>query len=183
MKDLLQARRISLIVLLVVAALLVLAVWLRGRAVPSAEKHAADQHPELFVEEMGCPRRGTILENGRRSEELALLRSDRYAYDPRDGVRAVRRYQEAEACYRAAGATSDVIRVRRSITALTARVNTDYAAARLNLVNALEQDRWSDALREIHRLLLLTDHLRRHEYVEWLKKIIGRVRARASTAV
>jgi hypothetical protein len=183
MRDLLQARRISLTVLLVSAALLVLAVWLRGRAVPSAGKRAVDQHPELFVEELACPRLGGVLENGRRSEELALLRSDRYAYDPRDGVRAVQRYQEAEACYGAAGATSDVIRVRRSITSLTARVNTDYAAARLNLVNALEQDRWSDALREIHRLLLLTDHLRRHEYVEWLEKIIGKVAARASTAV
>lgn len=183
MRNLLRTKYIGLTVLLAAAALLVVAAWLRGRAAPSAGKREAHTHPELFVEGMACPGRGGILENGRRSEELALLRSDRYAYDPRDGVRAVQRYQEAEACYRAAGATRDVVRVRRSIAALTARVNTDYAAARLNLVNALEQDRWSDALGEIHRLLLLTDHLRRHEYVEWLKKIIGRVAARASTGV
>lgn len=183
MRELLQSKHVNLIALLVAAALFVVAAWLRGGAVPSAGTPAADPHPELFVEEVACPRRGGVLEDGRRSEELALLRSDRYAYDPRDGVRAVQRYQEAEACYRAAGATSDVVRVRRSIAALIARVNTDYAAARLNLVNALEQDRWSDALREIHRLLLLTEHLRRHGYVEWLKRIIGRVAARASTAV
>jgi hypothetical protein len=183
MRGLLQTKRISLVVVLLAAGVLVVAAWLRSRAVPSAGKRATDPHPELFVQEMACPRRGGALQDGRRSEEFALLRSDRYPYDPRDGVRAVQRYQEAEACYRAAGATSDVVRVRRSIAALTARVNTDYAAARLNLVNALEQDRWSDALREIHRLLLLTEHLRRHEYVEWLKKIIGRVAARASTAV
>jgi hypothetical protein len=60
-------------------------------------------------------------------------------------------------------------------------VNTDYAAARLNLFNALEQERWSVALSEIRRLLLLTDHIGRHEYVEWLNEIIGRVTAKAST--
>ena len=80
-----------------------------------------------------CPPRGDALENGRRSEELARLRTDRYAYDPRDGVRAVRRYQEAESCYRAAGDELGAHRVRRASAALTARVNTDYAAARLNL--------------------------------------------------
>jgi len=61
-------------------------------------------------------------------------------------------------------------------------VNTDYAAARLNLANALEQERWLDALSEIRRLLLLTQHVRRNEYVEWLNQTIGRVAARASTA-
>ncbi|MGB5522971.1 MAG: hypothetical protein WBM96_10420, partial [Polyangiales bacterium] len=61
------------------------------------------------------------------------------------------------------------------------RVNTDYAAARLNLVTALDQSRWSDALSEIHRLLLLTEHVRRHGYVEWLNEIVGKIAARAST--
>jgi hypothetical protein len=51
----------------------------------------------------------------------------------------------------------------------------------LNLLNALEQERWSAALSEIRRLLRLTDHIGRHEYVEWLKKIIGTVAAKAST--
>jgi hypothetical protein len=49
------------------------------------------------------------------------------------------------------------------------------------LVNALEQKRWPAALSEIHRLLLLTQHLVGDEYVEWLKKIIGRVAAEASS--
>ena len=61
-------------------------------------------------------------------------------------------------------------------------MNTDYAAARLNLLNALERERWSVALTEIRRLLLLTDHVGRHEYVEWLREIIGRVSVKASSA-
>lgn len=71
--------------------------------------------------------------------------------------------------------------MHRAIAELTTRVNTDYAASRLNLLNALEQERWSAALSEIRRLLLLTDHIGRHEYVEWLSKTIGRVAAKAST--
>ncbi len=182
MTGLLGIRPKGLIVLLAAFALAALAWWFGGRATPSARDHPVDGYPELFVEAVACPHRGDVLENGRRAEELARLRADRYAYDARDGVRAVQRYQEAEACYRAAGAEHGVSRAHSEIAGLTARVNMDYAAARLNLVNALEQERWSVALSEIHRLLLLTDHLRRHEYVEWLKKIIGRVAARASTA-
>ena len=177
-----QIRRNGLLVLLAVSGLVVLALWLRDGAAPGANGRALDAHPQLFVDVATCPPRGDALRNGRRAEELGLLRADRYAYNPRDGVRAVQRYQEAEACYRLAGAESDAARVRQSVSVLSARVDTDYAAARLNLVNALEQDRWSDALSEIRRLLLLTEHLRRHEYVEWLEEIIGKTAARASTA-
>ena len=172
----------GIVALLTVLALVVLASWLAALATPMVRNPPFDTYPELFVEGGTCPPHGDALENGRRSEELARLRTDRYAYDPRDGVRAVARYQEAESCYRAAGDELGARRVRRAGAALTARVNTDYAAARLNLLNALERERWSVALSEIHRLLLLTEHIGRHEYVEWLSKIIGRVAVKASTA-
>jgi hypothetical protein len=186
MTGLLGNRRNGLIVLLVALAFVslafvVLASWLGVRPTPSVRNHPFDDYPTLFVEAIACPHRGDVLESGRRSEELARLRADRYAYDPRDGVRAVQRYQEAESCYRAIGKERMVQRVRRAITALVSQVNMDYAAARLNLLNALEQERWSAALSEIRRLLRLTDHIGRHEYVEWLKKIIGTVAAKAST--
>ena len=178
---LLGNRRHGIIVLLAVFALAGLALWLGARATPGARNHPFDDYPELFANEAACPDRGDVFDNGRRSEEFAHLRADRYVYDPRDGVRAVEHFQEAESCYRAAGDELGVHRVRRAISGLTTRVNTDYAAARLNLSNALEQERWSAALSEIRRLLLLTDHIRRHEYVEWLSKIIGSVAAKAST--
>lgn len=176
-----KARRNGLIALLAAASIMALVAWLRAR--PSSSEAAPEVgYPELFTDAPECSRRGDPLRNGRRSEELGLLRADRYAYDSRDGVQAVKRFQEAQACYWAARAQPDAHRMQRSIATLSARVNTDYAAARLNLVNALEQDRWSDALSEIHRLLLLTEHRRKHAYVEWLRKIIGKITARASTA-
>lgn len=174
-------RRNCIIALAVATALAVLASWRGPRATPDALNHPIHDHPELFGDAVACPDRGDPFENGRRTEEIARRRADRYAYDPRDGVRAVQRYQEAGSCYRAAGDELGGPRVRRAISVLTTRVNTDYAAARLNLFNALEQERWSVALSEIRRLLLLTDHIGRHEYVEWLNEIIGRVTAKAST--
>jgi len=173
------ARRTGLLALLSVLAFGALAWWLGVRSTPKVHDHPLD-YPELFAESVACPRRGNVLASGRRSEELARLRSDRYAYDPRDGVRAVHRYQESESCYRAEGDELGARRVRRAMAALTARVNTDYAAARLNLLNALEQERWSAAFSEIRRLVLLTDHIGRDEYVEWLRNNIGRVAAKAS---
>lgn len=182
MTSLPKVGRESFIVLLVVFALVALASWLSRRTAPRSPGRPVNAYPELFGEAVPCPGQAGVLEHGRRSEQLARLRADRYAYDPRDGIRAVQRYREAEACYRIAGTENGVHRARRAAAALTARVNSDYAAARLNLVNALEQERWSDALSEIRRLLLLTDHVGRHEYVEWLERIVGRVVSKASTA-
>lgn len=176
-----QVRRNGFMALFVACALVVLVAWLRDGAAPSHHEQALHDYPELFVDVASCSLRGDPLPNGRRLEELGLLRADRYAYDAGDGVRALRRYREAEACYRAAGSQSDAARVGRLLTSLSARVNTDYAAARLNLVTALDQSRWSEALGEINRLLLLTKHLRRDGYVEWLNEISGKIAARAST--
>ena len=179
MTELLRIRRMGLVGLACVLIFAGLASWLGTRSTPGPRNHPLDDYPELFVEPVACPHRGDALSSGLRSEELARLRTDRYAYDPRDGVRAVHRYREAESCYRAENDERGAHRARRAMEALTTRVNTDYAAARLNLLNALEQERWSAALSEIRRLLLLTDHIGRHEYVEWLRKNIGRVAAKA----
>ena len=168
--------------LVTLLALLALGWWLSAQDTPVTAHRRLDEYPELFVEEGSCSAKGDALPKGRRAEELARLRADRYAYDPRDGVRAVGRYLDAESCYRAAGDAVGVRRARRAGASLAARVNTDYAAARLNLLNALERERWSVALTEIRRLLLLTDHIGRHEYVEWLSEIIGRVTVKARTA-
>ena len=163
-----------------VCVLIAIALGFLVPKTPGEGNHPVDDYPELFTDEMLCRHRGDVLVHGRKEEELARLRADRYAYDPGDGIRAVHHYQEAEACYLSTGAKSAASRVHRTRTALIAQVNTDYAAARLNLANALEQERWSAALDEIHRLLLLTKHLRRHPYVEWLNHTMGRVAAEAS---
>jgi len=175
------SRRVGVMALLSTTTLAGAVLYSGIGTTPDTRNHPTSSYPNLFVDEVECPHRGSALAVGRRSEEHARMRADRYPYDPRDGVRAVRNYQTAESCYKDSGDELGVHRARRAILALTTRVNTDYAAARLNLFNALEQEQWSVALSEIRRLLLLTDHIRRHEYVEWLDEIIGRVAANAST--
>lgn len=176
-----HVRRNGAIALISAFALVALFASLQSGATPTDKQQAIGDYPELFVDFAVCPAQGDPLPNGRRLEELGLLRADRYPYNAGDGVRAVQRYREAESCYRAAESDGDAARVGRLITVLSARVNTDYAAARLNLVTALDQGRWSDGLSEIHRLLLFTEHVRRHGYVEWLNETIGKTAARAST--
>lgn len=158
-------------------------LWLDPSA-PTASaiaRHVPD-HPDLFANSPVCPHSTDRLEAAARLEEQARLRADRYLYDARDGVLAVARYREADACYRAAGHQGAADRAREMTMMLSTRVDADYAAARLNLVNALGQERWKAALSIIQRLLLLTEDLGRNAYVDWLNEIEGRVAAKASTA-
>jgi hypothetical protein len=182
MTGLFGSRWTGVAALLAVLALLAVALWFDTGVSPVTRDRPIDEYPDLFVVGGTCPSRGDALKNGPRSEELARLRADRDAYDPRDGVRAVLLYQEAESCYRAAGYELGSHRSHRAASGFAAQVRTDYAAARLNLVNALERERWSVALSEIRRLLLLTDHIGRHEYVDWLNEISGSVAVKASAA-
>jgi len=174
--------RQSLLVLSLAIALIALVPLLGDSTTPAAVGSPSVQHPVLFQQSSVCshPERSAMA--ARRSEELAQVRADRYAYDPADGVRAVQLYAEAEACYRTGGLDSAASRAHEAASLMILRLDTDYAAARLSLARSLEQERWSAALREARRLLRLTHHLGRTEYVEWLEHILRRTTARATEA-
>jgi hypothetical protein len=176
-----RARQL-LLVLSLGFALLALISLFGGSTTPASVGSSPIQHPVLFQQSSVCSHPGSSTVAARRSEELAQVRADRYAYDPADGVRAVQLYAEAEACYRLRGLDSAASRVREAASLMKMRLDTDYAAARLSLARSLEQDRWSAALREVRRLLRLTHHLGRNEYVEWLQHILRRAAARATEA-
>jgi hypothetical protein len=171
-----------LLALLVAVALLALTALLEDSEASTAVGSFRFEHPNLFLRGSLCSHPERSLVTARRSEELAYIRADRYAYDPADGVRAVRLFAEAEACYRMGGLTGAASRVRNAASLLILQLNTDYAAARLSLARSLEQKRWAVAHREVQRLLRLTHHLGRNEYVEWLEHILGRAAARATEA-
>jgi hypothetical protein len=175
-------RRQVRLTLLAAATLLALASLLRDSEAPAAIDSLRVEYPELFLEVALCSHADRALTSARRSEELAQVRADRYPYDPADGILAVRLYGTAEECYRLVGLDSSASRVGDAASTMTLRLNTDYAAARLGLARSLEQERWSTVLHEAHRLLRLTHHLGRTEYVEWLEGILGRAAARATEA-
>ena len=138
--------------------------------------------PGLFEEGGGCPRPHSLHDLARKLERRGRLRADRYPYDPHDGILAVRDYRQARDCYGSAGAPNDAARAEASAVMLQARVETDYAAARMNLSRAIQSQRWAAALAEARRLRRLTDHLGEHDYVVWLKSIMGRATARRTMA-
>jgi hypothetical protein len=135
-------------------------------------------HPPLFTPLLDCPHPETPLASAARAEAKAWLQEERYPYDPREGVRAVKSYTEATNCYEQTGRAAESSRTRSRSSALTTRVATDYATSRLRLESALEGGHWMDALRAARRLQLLTSHIEGHRYVEWLEEIAGKATAR-----
>jgi formiminotetrahydrofolate cyclodeaminase len=111
---------------------------------------------------------------------MGRLRADRYPYDPHDGVLAVRDFGQARDCYQAAGEMEHAARAQAAAMMLRAKIETDYAAARMNLMRAVDSEHWTTALAEARRLLRLTHHLGAHDYAEFLQRIAGRASARAS---
>jgi len=174
-----RIRRVVLAFALAAGTALAIAGWCEGRPTDDETARGAENYPNLFDRHPSCPRPSDTLQTGFMLEERARLLADRYAYNSRDGVRAVHQYMQAEDCYRSAHADLSVKRAHQAGTLLALRVNTDYAAARLNLANALAREDYPVALSEIRRLLLLTEHVGTHDYVEWLNEIVGKVAARA----
>jgi hypothetical protein len=156
-----------------------IAAWLLASSPSRRALHHVPDPPRLFDDGSGCPRTEA---SPRSLEEMARLRADRYPYDPRDGVLAVREYRRARDCYEVAGEIDDAARVDAAAIRLQARIETDYAAARMSLMRALDSERWTAALAEGRWLLRLTHHLGAHGYVEFLERIVGRATAAASAA-
>ena len=159
-------------------AALVSILWLPACQTDTSRRKPAQDPPSLFERTSSCD---TTTQSGKRAlraERQGRLHAERYPYDPRDGIRAVIRFQQAYSCYRAAGLNADADRALGLSTGLIARINVDYASSRLALDDALAKEKWSVAAEEVRRLLRLTGHLGRHAYVEALSRLAGKVSTR-----
>ena len=136
-------------------------------------------HPVLFEAVNRCPPNGNAQRTAERAGYVAQSRADRYAYDPRDGIRAVVRFEQAASCYETVGKAGMAGEMRARAGRLKEIIDADYATERLRLANAIDQRVWSDAVRATQRLVLLTEHLEEHDYVQWLKQIRRQVSAEA----
>jgi hypothetical protein len=155
-------------------------VWLTLRDTSAEDRKATHPvHPPLFGAPPKCSTDIHTFRHAARLEQHGHLYAERYPYDPRDGIRAVRRFQEAQSCYSLSGREDDAKRVARHAFELMTRLDMDYASARLVLETALATQRWSVAHAELGRLLRLTEHLSGHDYVDWLERLVGKVAVRA----
>jgi len=168
--------------IVVVGSVLIVGIvgWMLFRqqqhAPPSSE---GLEPPALFGGSVACPTAGPPAENARIAERNADSWGDRYAYDPQDGVNAVRGYREAEACYTAAGAAADAQRMEREAAKMRDTINQDYAGRRLSLGRAIDSSEYAEALRHCNALLALTEHLPREDaYIRWLERTRRFLKAR-----
>ena len=139
-------------------------------------------HPTLFGPPPSCSREVDAARRARKAEQLGRFHAERYPYDPRDGIRAVALFQEAQSCYQQSRLREHAGRVERLASNLMARIDVDYASSRLVLDGALAAEKWRLALAEIEQLLRLTEHVSGHAYVEYLLSNRGKVTVRAHDA-
>ncbi len=124
--------------------------------------------PPLFEESVACPDTGSARHRADLDAEEAIAMSERYPFASQDGVQAVGRYQRAQSCYRAAGATREAEIMAQEVASMQDRIEEDYRTHRLRLTRALEQERLPDALVETRSLIELLRHKDGDPYLAWL---------------
>jgi hypothetical protein len=126
---------------------------------------------ELFAATAPCPEHdpAVALRRAQRLERAAHAKKERHRYDPHDGVEAGRLYQQARACFEAAGDDAGRERTDGAGAALRARVLEELRAARLRLRAALADQQSDLALAEIGALRRLMRN-EPHHYARWLEE-------------
>ncbi len=168
---------VKVVLLLGAAALAVtMALGPPNRSLPTRTRH---EPPALFDEGAAtCDAKGS--DPARRGEtlaEAASLHDERYPFDPQDGFEALRLYQQAAACFRAAGRTEAEAEAKAKADALRRRIEDDFRHARFRLDRALTEKRYVDALREARRIAAFVEH-RPGPYLEWVQVLERRLAMR-----
>jgi hypothetical protein len=149
---------------------------------PGIDATPAAPAPELFDAQIGCPTGdGSTRHRADRDAEDAIFKSERYPFDPQDGVQAVHLYRTARACYQAIGAAQEAQQMEREAALMQRRIEEDYRTHRLRLDRALEQGRLPDALIETHALIELVSHRTRHPYLSWLRQLARQIQLHIDT--
>lgn len=170
-KEVKDAKQTSPIVLIGgVAAVLILLWSLGGDNGPGLETRPPTEPVALFGVEEVCPTSGAaVLRQADLFSEIALAKSERYPFDPSDGVESVRLYRRSQACYAVSGVEDAATQMQLEADFMQRRVEEDYSAHRLRLERALAARRYEDALFETEAILAI---LRREDqtsaYIRWL---------------
>jgi hypothetical protein len=174
-KEVKGEKQSSPIVLLGGVATVLILLWsLGGDQGPGLETRPPAEPVQLFAAQETCPTSGSaVLRQADLFAEIALAKSERYPFDPSDGVESVRLYRRSQACYAAAGVADAAAQMGAEGDFMQRRVEEDYSAHRLRLERALTHQRLEDALFETQALLAI---LRREydeantapPYIQWL---------------
>jgi len=170
--------------LVIIAGVLgaVVVIWsLQGEEATGLETEAPEPYP-LFADLTACPATDPMqaLARAELSAEAGLAKSERYPFDPGDGLDSVVMYDTAYVCYAAQHATAPATEMQRERDYMRHRIQEDYDTHRLRMTRALELERYEDALLENRALLAMVQERGDpntsvsgdgHPYVEWLERM------------
>lgn len=172
-KEVKGEKQSSPIVLLGGVATVLILLWsLGGDQGPGLETRPPAEPVQLFAAAETCPTTGSaVLRQADLFAEIALAKSERYPFDPSDGVESVRLYRRSQACYVAGSVPEAAAQMQAAGDFMQHRVEEDYSAHRLRLERALTHQRLEDALFETQAILAI---LRREDqtnvYIQWLTR-------------
>jgi hypothetical protein len=154
----------------------VVVIWsLQGDDAVGLETEAPEPYA-LFADLTACPAPpGTPpMTRATQAAEEALAKSERYPFDPADGLDSVVLYDTAFVCFQAQGASVPAQEMQRERDYMRHRIQEDYDTHRLRMTRALELERYDDALLEDRALLALVrerGEAAQSPYVAWLVRM------------
>jgi len=155
---------------------LAVALVLGGSMIMRAKKPVSlasrmPEAPALLAAQPACSDQGAAaLARGVESEQGAIAKAERYAFDPHDGVEAVELYGLSAACYALAGDQASARRAGAAEATWRNRLDGQYQSHRLRLRLALDRGQTTEAYTQARALrALLRDQT--GAYVEWLAAI------------
>lgn len=157
--------------ILVIGVLIITAaiVWMAMIRDPESTFAGGTPQPlPLFNTPKACPSSGqSALALADETEQTAMARSERYNFEPQDGIRAVELYRFASNCYRAAGDGAAAQRVERVAKGWADRLDNRYQGHQLALRMAIDRRDGRRVLAEVAQLRALLKG-RQAVYMDWL---------------
>lgn len=155
-----------------VGAVLVVLWALSGDAGTTLETEAPEAYV-LFQDAISCPASGAVAEHHANEDAAAgLARSERYPFDPGDGVESVHLYRVAQACYSSMGMVAAAADMQREADYMQQRIEEDYRTHRVRLERSIDHGNYEDALLEARAILAMISEVGAdHPYVAWLTRL------------
>jgi hypothetical protein len=172
----------SAVVLGVTIALLAAAAAILRWSDP-ASPTAQDADPPVLASAASCAEQTRESANGRAAKALdeAHAKQKRAPFDRTDGVEALKLLSEAKACFDMVGLTAQAMAAEQERAAWQQQMDEEYAALRLRLRVALDQNRVADALTALKGLEALVATQARSPYRAWLSSIRRELERRSAS--
>jgi hypothetical protein len=138
--------------------------------------------PSLFDDQkfLTCPNADQFAAERRAQqyERAARAKQERSAFFPSDGPDAAALLDQAMACFERADKHEDAERMDKELSHWKQQLDRQYAALRLRLRAALDNERTVDALSAVKELKSLLAHRQDGPYRQWLEQVARNIESK-----